>query len=56
MHIVDADNVIISIRIAPASNNDQYIWRYSSTKKYMEVLRSDEEKLNQEGKYYIIGK
>lgn len=49
------DGLITSVKIIPASNNDQFNWKYSEVKRHMEVLRSNQSVLPDENNYYIVG-
>ena len=50
------DNMIRSIKVYAGATNDRSIWSQSEVKRYMCYLRSNEEIVNTEGNYYIIGK
>ena len=53
---VDSDGLVTSLKMAPGSNNDQFIWNQSRVKKMMQSLYMDEEILENEGTYYLLGK
>ena len=53
--VTDSDYNILNLRICPGSNNDQFIWRFSEVKTYMENLRSNQQITEAEGQYYLLG-
>ena len=54
--IVDSDYNILNVRVCPGSNNDRFVWQFSEAKEYMDYLRGNENIVQEEGYYHILGK
>ena len=55
LKVVDFDNIIQDIRVCPGSNNDKHVFQHSDVRHLMLQLRENQEILEDEGKYYLIG-
>lgn len=51
----DMNYKITSICVQAGSNNDRYIWNLSHLKTHMERLRENEDVIENEGMYFLIG-
>ena len=54
--LIDNDCIFRNLRICPGSNSDKHIWNHSEAKQFFEHLRRTPEILEQEGRYYVLGK
>lgn len=45
----------MNLRVTSGSTNDKFVWRYSDIRQTMLELRTDEEVVRNEGKYYFVG-
>ena len=52
----DFEKIVRNIRICSGSTNDKFIWRHSDMREYMYSLRLNQQIVDNEGYYYMIGK
>ena len=55
LQVSDFDYNFLGIRICSGSTNDQFMWLYSDFRHRMYQLQEDQQILQQEGRYYVVG-